>query len=115
MEQNSVETEGDDEEPITEQELEIVEAIEAAYELSITRKRQISPPVRKNHTHRPMPIPRRRLPSSLLASSSSPSFSLSHCQGPVYFLTFAHSGFFFAYLSTEKKLLLVDFLFLYFE
>lgn len=81
MKQNSVETEGDDDEPITEQELEIVEAIEAAYELSITRKRQISPPLRKNHTHRPMPITRRRLPSSLLASPSSPSFSLSHCQG----------------------------------
>lgn len=81
MEVHSVETEGDDDEPITEQELEIVEAIEAAYELSITRKRQLSPPVHKNHTHRLMPITSRRLPSSLLASPSSPSFPLSHCQG----------------------------------
>ncbi|KAH9680391.1 Werner Syndrome-like exonuclease [Citrus sinensis] len=81
MEKKSVETEGDDDEPITEQELEIVEAIEAAYELSITRKRQLSPPVHNNHTHRPMSITSRRLPSSLVASPSSPSFSLSHCQG----------------------------------
>lgn len=108
MEKKSVETEGDDDEPITEQELEIVEAIEAAYELSITRKRQLSPPVHNNHTHRPMSITSRRLPSSLVASPSSPSFSLSHCQGPIYFLAFAHSGFSFAYL-------LVGFLFLYFE
>ncbi|KAH9649583.1 Werner Syndrome-like exonuclease [Citrus sinensis] len=81
MEKKSVETEGDDDEPITEQELEIVEAIEAAYELSITRKRQLRPPVHNNHTHRPMSITSRRLPSSLVASPSSPSFSLSHCQG----------------------------------
>ncbi|KAJ0034602.1 hypothetical protein Pint_25510 [Pistacia integerrima] len=59
-------------EPLTDQELQTIEAIEASF----TKKRS----TRADHTQEPRRRTRRHLPSSVLASPSSPSFSLSPCQ-----------------------------------
>lgn len=63
----------DFQEPFTDQELQMIDAIEASY-----TKKRLS---RADHTREARLRTDRYLPSSLLASSSSSSFSLTPCQG----------------------------------
>lgn len=68
----SVASEWEEDETFTEQELEIVEALEAEYEFSLTNRTQSSTPL---HTPENRPKTRRQLPAS---------FSLSPCQGATF-------------------------------